>query len=161
MLKHLIFFITFATISYSQETYDSECRIQAKEAAINTYQSCVKEARTQKIDEIRKEYQGKLAELKSYYDNELKKISPSKVSGDIQPNISEETSPTINLKKKQKAGKKAGSQTATTNKHLPPKKNSAVTLPVQQNSIQEPVNMDKEVTTFTTTPEAPIYETEL
>ena len=111
---------TFA--SAESDSYDSQCRYQAKEAAISTYQTCVKEARSAKIDEIRKEYQEKLSELKSHYDSELKKMTPSK-SSDMG---TDEAQPQIQLKKK---GKKIANKKLVT--QLPSKKNSTLTLPVQ------------------------------
>lgn len=105
----------------SMDTIDSECRIQAKETAISTYQSCVKDSRSQKIDEIRKEYQGKLNELKTYYDAEMKKMSLGQKSSavDAQPTTAE-----ITLKKKGK--------TATTKPNsLPAKKVQGKSLPVR------------------------------
>ena len=77
-LKLFFLVLSLSTVAFSQDALDSECRVQAKEAAVTTYQSCVKEARSVKIDEIRKEYQEKLTELKSHYDSELKKLAPSK-----------------------------------------------------------------------------------
>lgn len=52
------------------------CRSKAKDIAVKVYETCVTKSRNQKIEEIRKEYQGKLNELKSYYDRELKALDP-------------------------------------------------------------------------------------
>lgn len=159
MKKFLFILLSMKALAFAQETYDSECRVQAKEAAINTYQSCVKEARTQKIDEIRKEYQEKLTELKSYYDGELKKLSSTKASND---NLTEENSatsaqPTIQLKKKTKKTKKQGNAQAIT--QLPTKKSTTTTLPVQNVA---PVEVDnKEISTSSTTSDEKTFETEL
>lgn len=73
-------FITFAAlfftyVSFAQSGIELSCRSQAKEVAVQTYQSCVTTARQKRIGEIRKEYQEKLSELKSHYDGELKKVS--------------------------------------------------------------------------------------
>ncbi|MCK6597318.1 MAG: hypothetical protein L6Q37_03065 [Bdellovibrionaceae bacterium] len=119
--------------------FDAECRVQAKEAALNTYQSCVKETRTNKIDEIRKEYQEKLTELKSHYEGELKKLAPTKNNDAKQsdslstPEDATITQPVIQLKKKTK---KVSKKSATTSQ-LPSKKTISQTLPVQNNSVQE------------------------
>lgn len=51
------------------------CRAKAKEIAIQTYSSCVTEARQAKVEEIRTGYQKDLAALKSKYDKELKKLA--------------------------------------------------------------------------------------
>lgn len=102
----------------SADAIDSECRIQAKETAITTYQSCVKESRTQKIEEIRKEYQSKLQELKSYYDTELKKMSTAPKAMD------EKAVPEVILKKK-------GKTSSTRSNGLPAKKVQGKSLPVR------------------------------
>ncbi|MBL7543557.1 MAG: hypothetical protein JNL11_07050 [Bdellovibrionaceae bacterium] len=119
MVKFLIISLVSTIAFASTEAIDSECRIQAKEKAITTYQSCVKEARSQKIDEIRKDYQTKLQELKSYYDTEMKKMSSS-----AKPLERTDESPVaeITLKKKGKAAKNSG---------LPAKKTQGKSLPVR------------------------------
>ncbi len=61
--------------------FDLTCRSQAKEIAVQTYQSCVSTARKQRVEEIRKEYQSKMSELKSHYDGELKKLAPGAKAG--------------------------------------------------------------------------------
>lgn len=53
---------------------DNQCRAQAKEIALKTYQTCVTETRSAKIEQIRQEYQEKLAALKSEYDAQLKDL---------------------------------------------------------------------------------------
>lgn len=50
---------------------DNQCRIQAKEIALQTYQTCVTETRTAKIEQIRKEYQEKISELKKQYETQI------------------------------------------------------------------------------------------
>lgn len=140
MVKIFMFSICLSFLVKAQDNLDSECRVQAKEAAINTYQSCVKEVRTQKIDEIRKEYQEKLTELKSHYDKELKKIIPSKNSEEG----SELAPMAIQLKKGTKKDKKLTKQTI---KPLPTKKSKSATaaLPVQNINSEEMVIQDKDL----------------
>ena len=60
----------------SQAPSSSEltCRSKAKEIAAQTYSSCVTESRNTQIDQIRKDYQKQLADLKAKYDKELKKV---------------------------------------------------------------------------------------
>ncbi len=64
------------THAQQSSSADLTCRSQAKEIAVQTYQTCVTTARQQRVDEIRKEYQAKLTDLKSHYDSELKKLAP-------------------------------------------------------------------------------------
>ena len=68
-----------SALAFSQEMSlpagaDNQCRVQAKEIAIKTYQTCVTETRSAKIEQIRQEYQEKLAALKSEYDAQLKEL---------------------------------------------------------------------------------------
>lgn len=106
------------------ETIDSECRIQAKETAINTYQTCVKESRTQKIEEIRKEYQGKLQDLKLYYDTELKKMSSiQKPTEEKAEPVKSEPMMNLSIKKRGKG--------MTRSNALPAKKSVGKSLPVR------------------------------
>ena len=123
MVRFLIVLLAAHVSFASTESIDSECRIQAKETAITTYQSCVKESRTQKIEEIRKEYQSKLQELKSYYDGEMKKMSTTQKTGLDE----KQSEPTILVKKK---GKGSAKTNAGSN-GLPTKKTSGKSLPVR------------------------------
>lgn len=59
----------------AESSFELSCRSQAKEIAAETYKNCVTEHRQSQVEQIRKEYQNKLAELKSHYDGELKKVS--------------------------------------------------------------------------------------
>lgn len=102
-------------------SFDLTCRSQAKEVAVQTYQSCVTTARKERVDEIRKEYQAKLNELKAHYDGELKKLAPGNAKGT-------KALASVKGKKSSKSSEtaKAGVTTA-----LPEKKISSRTLPVQ------------------------------
>lgn len=51
------------------------CRAKAKEVAAEAYRTCVTDSKQAQIDNIRKEYQKKLSDLKAHYDKELKKLS--------------------------------------------------------------------------------------
>lgn len=114
----------FSALSIASiEQIDSECKIQAKELAVQSYQSCVKENRNVKIEQIRKEYQEKLTELKSYYDSELKKLSPQSMTQ--APVASKKKS---NLKTKKYEGN-----------GLPPKIISTKTLPANKDQ-PEPIS---------------------
>jgi hypothetical protein len=57
-----------------QSSMELSCRAKAKEVAAQTYSSCVTDARNTQIDQIRKDYQKQLTDLKAKYDRELKKI---------------------------------------------------------------------------------------
>ncbi len=73
----VIFFSGYA-FAQGQSSAEVTCRAQAKEAAVQTYSSCITTARTNQVDEIRKNYQKELADLKMKYDAELKKMGAGK-----------------------------------------------------------------------------------
>ncbi|HEY8272315.1 MAG TPA: hypothetical protein VIG33_15595 [Pseudobdellovibrionaceae bacterium] len=79
VLANHILFLTFTfwtVIGHSQQlSSELTCRTKAKEIATQTYSGCVTEARNSQIDQIRKDYQKQLTELKAKYDKELKKVS--------------------------------------------------------------------------------------
>lgn len=54
-------------------TPDLTCRVQAKEVAKQTYNDCMGEAKAAQAEQIRKEYQLKLKNLKAQYQRDLKK----------------------------------------------------------------------------------------
>lgn len=66
----------FAMNAHAQQQSSMEltCRAKAKEIAAQTYSGCVTDARNTQIDQIRKDYQKQLTELKAKYDAELKKV---------------------------------------------------------------------------------------
>lgn len=67
--------VLFSANAFSQsQSSEIMCRGQAKEIAMQTYTSCITEARNSQVDEVRKSYQKELANLKSKYDQELKRI---------------------------------------------------------------------------------------
>lgn len=67
----------------AESSVEVMCRAKAKELAINTYSSCVTEARQAKVEEIRAGYQKDLAALKSKYDKELKKLANKTAKKDV------------------------------------------------------------------------------
>ncbi len=78
LLNNISFFIlTFGAITAHAQLSSLEltCRAKAKEIATHTYSGCVTEARNTQVDQIRKDYQKQLTDLKAKYDRELKKVS--------------------------------------------------------------------------------------
>ncbi len=69
----------FVLSAHAESSFELLCRNQAKEIAAETYKNCVTEQRQSQVEQIRKEYQQKLADLKSHYDGELKKVSSGKI----------------------------------------------------------------------------------
>jgi hypothetical protein len=86
----------FAIHAHAASSAEMTCRSQAKEIAVQTYSSCITQARNTQIDDIRKNYKEELAALKSKYDQELKKMGGAKAEAAAQ-------------KMSEKSGKKKGS----------------------------------------------------
>ena len=77
----LSFFVTtlFANFALGQtNAAEVTCRAQAKEMALQSYSSCITQARNQQVEQIRSDYQKELAALKAKYDKELKGLSKQK-----------------------------------------------------------------------------------
>lgn len=55
--------------------FELSCRAQAKEIATKTYQTCMTENRSARLEEIRKEYQNQVKELKAKYELEINKLA--------------------------------------------------------------------------------------
>lgn len=86
--------VLFSANGFGQTSSSSEvmCRGQAKEAAMQTYSSCITVARNNQVDEIRKNYQKELAAVKAKYDRELKKMgagSNKKSAKNAAPTVKE------------------------------------------------------------------------
>lgn len=101
---------TFAGVAaFAQASYELTCRNKAKEIAAETYKNCVTENRQTQIEQIRKDYKEKMAELKNHYDSELKKISNGQSSAKQNQSISKEIAaqktavPTKNVSKNMRA----------------------------------------------------------
>ncbi len=54
--------------------YEVICRMKAKEIAADTYRGCITNARSQQIDQLKKDYQEKLRAMKQDYESELKRL---------------------------------------------------------------------------------------
>lgn len=74
------FFATtlFAANAFTQSSAELTCRAQAKDLAMQTYSSCMTQARNNQVEEIRKNYQKELTALKTKYDSKLKTLSGGK-----------------------------------------------------------------------------------
>jgi hypothetical protein len=147
--------LVFKVKAFGQTSYELQCKSQAKEVALQTYQTCVTENRQQQIDSLRKEYQAKLNELKEHYNRELKKAAgketdanaPSAQPAPANPLPTKDTDSqgTITLKpaKKSLPAVKMGKAEKPLKgiaKNLPSKKfNNGPALPTQNVSADTPV----------------------
>lgn len=75
VLGTLVFTLLFSKVALGQNSYEMSCRSKAKELAAETYKGCMTDIRQTQIEQIRKDYKEKLSDLKSFYDNELKKLN--------------------------------------------------------------------------------------
>lgn len=102
--------------AFAQTSYELSCRNKAKEIAAETYKNCVTEQRQSQIEQIRKDYKEKLADLKKHYDNELKNMGGAMSSSANKPNLSsnKETAP-------QKTAKSSSKMRASGARSLPKK----------------------------------------
>jgi hypothetical protein len=126
---------TIAEGTMAQSTIELSCRAQAKEVAVQTYQDCVTQARTQRIQEIRKEYQAKLSDLKSTYDQELKNLAGEKATSKIKSHKAHIKTKVKNLlqnSEKSKAGNRLPEKLIPTKKlpiRQPEETNTVVLVP--------------------------------
>lgn len=75
VLGTLVFTLLFSKVALGQNSSEMSCRSKAKELAAETYKGCMTDMRQTQIEQIRKDYKEKLSDLKSFYDNELKKLN--------------------------------------------------------------------------------------
>ena len=79
LVTSLSLFLSFSqgwtqTRSDAGDSADLMCRLKAKEVAAEAYRGCLSEARTQQVDQLKKEYQDRLRQMKEEYERELKKV---------------------------------------------------------------------------------------
>jgi hypothetical protein len=132
--------LVFKVKAFGQTSYELQCKAQAKELALQTYQTCVTENRQAQIESVRQEYQQKLMELKEHYNQELKKAGGK--------NGSDEGA-TVNLKSNKKTAKKGKPEKG--------KKGVAKILPKKQND-NGPALPTQIVTDEPPVVPAPVYE---
>ncbi len=128
-----VFLMTFnfAVGTFAQSSGEFSCRAKAKEIAADTYRTCMTDQRQTQLEQIRKDYKEKLSELKSHYDNELKKISAGGAVSNTAPSNSVTPEPNRAEKVKPESKKSARSTTRPSGaRSLPPKKG-----PVKSQSI--------------------------
>ncbi len=140
--------LVFGVKAFGQTSQELSCKAQAKEVALQTYQSCVTDARKDQIDSLRKEYSAKLSELKEHYNNELRKAAGKEAikeaAKDSSKEISDESNSeegTIQLKPSKKPGKTSQNLKAKkVSKSLArvlPKKQSVTTAALPVSNITE------------------------
>ena len=90
------------------EAMENQCRSEAKEIALKSYESCISVKKTEQIENLRKEYQARLIELKNEYDQKIKDLATATES--TEP-VSQKSQPTPPLKTKSSQNAKSKSMT--------------------------------------------------
>lgn len=72
----------------AQSEMEMTCRSKAKIEALEIYQGCMSEARTQKINTIRESYRAEIGALKAKYDEMLKELKPTDGGKAASPEVS-------------------------------------------------------------------------
>lgn len=72
-------------LSFANSNIQNSCRAQAKQAAQNTYSSCLQTAKKGELEKIQKDYKAKMAQLKNYYEKKIKSLSGKPSSADQVP----------------------------------------------------------------------------
>lgn len=60
------------------QVFEAMCRVKAKDAANQAFNTCMGESKVGEIEKVRQEYQDKLSKMKAEYESELNKISGKK-----------------------------------------------------------------------------------
>lgn len=75
-----VFAALLSHASFAQNDYEVSCRGKAKELATETYRSCMTEQRAAQVEQIKKDYQEKLNNLKDQYEKEIEKLGGKSTS---------------------------------------------------------------------------------
>ncbi len=106
-MKLLMMIFATSIVFASQESslpvaMENQCRMEAKEIALKSYQSCVSTKKAEQLNLLRKEYQARMNDLKNEYDQKIKTLVAKPESNTkIKPKNSI-TEPTVTLKKASK-----------------------------------------------------------
>ncbi len=155
-LQIVISILLLSTIGYAQSPIltaeiENQCRIEAKEVALKSYQNCVTGKKAEQVELLRQEYQEKANELKAEYDSKIKGIiAEPDIPLDVEKPIEVKkeikkadlyTEPTIILKKatpeKKSVITKTKSKAATSSKSKKTVKAPVVTKTASQSIMDE------------------------
>lgn len=149
----LLAWISSAAMAQQMSNSENSCRAKAKEIAAQTYSTCITESRTAQMDQIRKEYQQQLSDLKARYDKELQKMGSKESLKDLEqdstlgskslstkPSFAKEISSTnITAPSRQSMKPKKPKKSASTGSRPKPTKGIAKTLPTRKEVKTQPV----------------------
>jgi hypothetical protein len=145
-LGFFVFTLGAATAFAQQSSSELTCRAKAKEIASQAYSGCTSEAKKTQIDQIRKDYQKQLTDLKAKYDRELKKLSGK---GSTNAMTTKSAPNTMAASASTGSTPKATKGIART---LPTRKEVKNTAPSTQPAVQEVQESEALITPETTNP---------
>lgn len=122
---------SLAVHASAQSSGELSCRSKAKEIAVQTYSSCMTEARNTQIEDLRRSYKEDLANLKNKYEQEMKKMGATNGGGKTASK-KKSSAPTV---KEMNASK----PTKGIARSLPTKKASGGALPIHNVSDETKV----------------------
>ena len=127
-----------SSLASAQGSTELTCRAQAKEVAAQAYSGCITEARNSRVDEIRRNYEKDLMELKTKYDQELKSLGQAVPTADVGGAVKapKKTTPATAVKAAKVAAK--GPKASISSR---PAKSIAQKLPAKQTATREALPM--------------------
>ena len=113
----------------SEGVIEVMCRNKAKEVALSAYQGCVTEEKTTRLNDIKKRYKDRMAEVKSQFQKELDEMNSKK---------------SASAAAKPESASKAISKDLSSSKPDKPVKGLAKTLPSKKGAIvpAQPIKVD-------------------
>jgi hypothetical protein len=70
----LFFFILIWNLSASSSEIENQCLVEAKAVALKTYDVCLSAKKSEKIEQLKKEYQSRALQLKNEYENRINSL---------------------------------------------------------------------------------------
>jgi hypothetical protein len=70
----LFFFILIWNLSASSSEIENQCLVEAKAVALKTYDVCLSAKKSEKIEQLKKEYQSRALQLKNEYENQINRL---------------------------------------------------------------------------------------
>jgi hypothetical protein len=79
------------TLGPSAEAAEAECRGEAKAQATRIYRACMRKTQSQRLNQLKEDYQNRLRQLQQEYEKELKNLSEQSQSLRLNETRSNET----------------------------------------------------------------------
>lgn len=140
-MKNIPFTISMMVISLmlagkmarAQGSVEVMCRSKAKEIALQTYQNCVTEEKTSRLQDLKSRYKARMSEVKDEFQRELDEINGKQAAAKAPKKTTKAVKPAVKAVKTSKAARAEQ-----------PVAGIATTLPAKQNDNgpAEPVQTD-------------------